>query len=91
MSQSSEDFSLAIEGFTGSRPAAQKWAEKRIARKAIQVLSSEGPRTSGDVARQEFYARAFYAETAQRATEQILVMPNGDDTRVAESPCRCSA
>ena len=170
MSQSSEDFSLAIEGITGSCPAGEKWAEERIARKAIPVLSCEGPCIRGDiarlaaneVARQEPYARACYAETAlvphsamarwvreadkvimidgcflrcvgrlmgsianpeavvqidalklhkkyskvfhmddvpeperketaQRTAEQILVMLNGEDTTVADSPCGCSA
>lgn len=72
MSQSSEDFSLAIEGITGSCPSGEKWAEERIARKAIPVLSCEGPCIRGDIARlaanqvatNEPYARACYAETA---------------------------
>lgn len=72
MSQSSEDFSLAIEGITGSCPSGEKWAEEKIARKAIPVLSCEGPCIRGDIARlaanqvakNEPYARACYAEAA---------------------------
>ena len=72
MSQSSLDFSLAVEGVPGSCPSGEKWAEEKIARKAIPVLSCEGPCIRGDIARlaanqvakDEPYARACYAETA---------------------------
>jgi len=72
MSQSSLDFSLAVEGVTGSCPSGEKWAEEKIASKAIPVLSCEGPCIRGDiarltaneVARNEPYARACYAEAA---------------------------
>ena len=72
MSHSSLDFSLAVEGVTGSCPSGEKWAEEKIARKAIPVLSCEGPCIRGDIARlaanqvakDEPYARACYAETA---------------------------
>ena len=72
MSQSSLDFSLAVEGITGSCPSGEKWADEKIASKAIPVLSCEGPCIRGDIARlaanqvakDEPYARACYAETA---------------------------
>jgi len=72
MSHSSLDFSLAVEGITGSCPSGEKWAEEKIASKAIPVLSCEGPCIRGDIARlaanqvakDEPYARACYAETA---------------------------
>lgn len=72
MSHSSLDFSLAVEGITGSCPSGEKWAEEKIASKAIPVLSCEGPCIRGDIARlaanqvakSEPYARACYAEAA---------------------------
>lgn len=72
MSQSSEDFSLAIEGVAGLCPSGERWAEEQIARNAIPVLSCEGPCIRGDIARlaanqvakSPLYGRACYAETA---------------------------
>jgi uncharacterized metal-binding protein len=72
MSNSSSDFSLTVDGITGSCPSGEKWAEDNIERKAIPVLSCEGPCIRGEiarlaaniVAREEPYARACYAETA---------------------------
>ena len=72
MSHSSADFSLAVDGITGSCPSGEKWAEESIERKAIPALSCEGPCIRGEiarlaanmVAREEPYARACYAETA---------------------------
>lgn len=72
MSHSSPDFSLAVDGITGLCPPGEKWAEENIAKKAIPVLSCEGPCIRGDIARlaanivakDEPYARACYAEAA---------------------------
>lgn len=71
MSDASSRFTLEVDGITGSCPSGEKWAEDKIARKAIPVLSCEGPCVRGDiarlaaniVAREEPYARACYAET----------------------------
>ncbi len=72
MSNSSLPFSLEVDGITGLCPSGEKWAEENIARKAIPVLSCEGPCIRGEiarlaaniVARNEPYARACYAEAA---------------------------
>lgn len=65
-------FTLEVDGVAGSCPSGEKWAEDNIARKAIPVLSCEGPCIRGEIARlaanivsrSEPYARACYAETA---------------------------
>jgi uncharacterized metal-binding protein len=70
MSNSSPRFSVEIDGISGSCPSGEKWAEENIARKAIPVLSCEGPCIRGEIARlaanivsrSEPYARACYAE-----------------------------
>ena len=72
MNNSSSSFTLDVDGITGSCPSGEKWAEENIERKAIPVLSCEGPCIRGEiarlaaniVARDEPYARACYAETA---------------------------
>lgn len=72
MTDSSSRFSLEVDGIAGSCPSGEKWAEEKIARKAIPVLSCEGPCIRGEIARlaanivsrSEPYARACYAETA---------------------------
>lgn len=72
MNNSSLSFSLAVDGIAGSCPSGEKWAEENIERKAIPVLSCEGPCIRGEIARlaanivsrDEPYARACYAETA---------------------------
>lgn len=72
MNNSSLSFSLAVDGISGSCPSGEKWAEENIVRKAIPVLSCEGPCIRGEIARlaanivsrDEPYARACYAEAA---------------------------
>lgn len=72
MNNASPDFSVAVDGIAGFCPSGEKWAEENIARKAIPVLSCEGPCIRGEIARltanivakAEPYARACYAEAA---------------------------
>ncbi len=72
MANSSLGFSVEVDGVSGQCPSGEKWAEENLARKAIPVLSCEGPCIRGEIARQaanivskqEPYARACYAETA---------------------------
>lgn len=72
MSASSLPFSLDVDGITGYCPAGERWAEEKLAGKAIPVLSCEGPCIRGEIARlaanfvagEAPYARACYAETA---------------------------
>lgn len=66
------DFSINVDGVKGVCPAGEKWAEQNILEKRIPVLSCEGPCIRGDIARlaanqvakEEPFARACYAETA---------------------------
>lgn len=72
MSASSLPFSLGVDGITGYCPSGERWAEEKLAGKAIPVLSCEGPCIRGEIARlaanfvagEAPYARACYAETA---------------------------
>jgi uncharacterized metal-binding protein len=66
------DFSLEVQGVKGSCPAGESWAQQQAAKKAIPVLSCEGPCIRGEIARlaanlvaQEVpaLARACHAET----------------------------
>lgn len=72
MSNTTPNFSLNVDGVTGSCPAGEKWAKENISRKAIPVLACEGPCIRGEiarlaaniVAREQPYARTCYAEVA---------------------------
>ena len=72
MTKSSSRFSIDVEGVSGLCPVGEKWAADNLARRAIPVLSCEGPCIRGEIARlaanivakNEPYARACYAETA---------------------------
>jgi len=72
MNNSSSNFSLEIDGIAGLCPSGEKWAEENIAKKAVPVLSCEGPCIRGEIARlaanivsrNKPYGRACYAETA---------------------------
>jgi len=72
MTNSSPDFTIEVDGVSGFCPVGEKWAADNLARKAIPVLSCEGPCIRGEIARlaanivakNEPYARACYAETA---------------------------
>lgn len=65
------NFSLEIQGVTGSCPAGERWAEQQISESQIPVLSCEGPCIRGDIARlaanivatKQPFARACHAET----------------------------
>ena len=66
------DFSLDVQGVKGSCPAGELYAKNQIAKKAIPVLSCEGPCIRGEIARlaanliaQDVpaLARACHAET----------------------------
>jgi uncharacterized metal-binding protein len=67
-----QDFSLQVDGVKGVCAAGEKWAEQNMINKRIPVLSCEGPCVRGDIARlaanlvsrEEPFARACYAETA---------------------------
>jgi uncharacterized metal-binding protein len=69
---STQDFSLKINGIKGLCPAGEKWAEENIINKKIPVLSCEGPCVRGDIARlaanlvskESPFARACYGEVA---------------------------
>ncbi len=45
------DFSLAVQGVKGACPAGEDYARQQIARKAVPVLSCEGPCIRGEIAR----------------------------------------
>jgi len=68
---STSDFSIDVEGVTGTCPAGEQWAEQQIVESRIPVLSCEGPCIRGDIARlaanrvakDEPYARCCHAET----------------------------
>ncbi len=72
MATGTPDFSIQVDGVKGVCPAGEKWAEQMIAEKRIPVLACEGPCIRGDIARlaanqvakEEPFARACYAETA---------------------------
>jgi uncharacterized metal-binding protein len=72
MAKATPDFSIQVDGVKGVCPAGEKWAEQMIAEKRIPVLACEGPCIRGDIARlaanqvakEEPFARACYAETA---------------------------
>lgn len=66
------DFSLTVHGVKGLCPAGESYAKQQMAKKAIPVLSCEGPCIRGDIARlaanfvtQDLpaLARACHAET----------------------------
>ena len=69
-------FSLAVDGTTLVCPVGEKWAKSNIDKKAIPVLSCEGPCIRGEIARlaadrvalEDSYARACYGE--------VLVVPH---------------
>ncbi|RPI29913.1 MAG: hypothetical protein EHM70_15240 [Chloroflexota bacterium] len=71
MSTATKDFTLQVDGVKGVCPAGEAWAEDKILRKKIPVLSCEGPCIRGEIARlaanrvakEEPFARACYAET----------------------------
>jgi len=51
MKDYSPDFSLDVQGVTGSCPAGETYAKQQIAAKKIPVLSCEGPCIRGEIAR----------------------------------------
>jgi hypothetical protein len=66
------DFSLRVQGVKGLCPAGEFYAKQQMTRKAIPVLSCEGPCLRGDIARRaanfvtqdvSLLARACHAET----------------------------
>ena len=72
MNNSTPDFSLQVEGVTGTCPAGEAWAKQNIAEGKIPVFSCEGPCIRGEIARlaansvaQDVpgFARACHAET----------------------------
>jgi uncharacterized metal-binding protein len=71
MKDANDRFSLDVDAVAGYCPSGEAWAEDKIARGAVPVLSCEGPCIRGEiarlsanlVARQPPYARACYAET----------------------------
>jgi len=72
MNNATLDFSLEVDGVTGTCPVGEKWAKENINRKAIPVLACEGPCIRGEIARlaanivskEPPYGRACYAEVA---------------------------
>jgi uncharacterized metal-binding protein len=72
MNNSPSKFSIEVDEVTGVCPAGEKWAKENISKKAIPVLSCEGPCVRGEIARlaanivakEEHYARTCYAEVA---------------------------
>ena len=72
MDKHTPDFSLGVQGVSGFCPAGEVYAQRQIERKAIPVMSCEGPCIRGEIARlaanyvtQELpsLARACHAET----------------------------
>ena len=51
MKECTSDFSLSVQGVTGSCPAGETYAKQQIAAKRIPVLSCEGPCIRGEIAR----------------------------------------
>jgi uncharacterized metal-binding protein len=72
MNSATSDFSLEVDGVTGTCPVGEKWAKENLSRKAIPVLACEGPCIRGEIARlaanivakEPPYGRACYAEVA---------------------------
>lgn len=66
------DFSIKVDGVKGVCPAAEAWAQDKIANKRIPVLACESACIRGDIARMAAnlvaaeppFARVCYAETA---------------------------
>jgi uncharacterized metal-binding protein len=72
METHTSDFSLRVQGVKGLCPAGESYAKQQMAKKAIPVLSCEGPCIRGDIARlaanfvtqdMPLLARACHAET----------------------------
>ncbi len=72
MTDSTPDFSLAVEGVTGACPVGEAYAKQNIVDRKIPVFSCEGPCIRGEIARlaanlvaQEVpaFARCCHAET----------------------------
>ena len=53
MSASTPDFSIKVSGVKGLCPAGEVHAKQLIAEKRIPVLSCEGPRIRGEIARND--------------------------------------
>src|SRR5512134_2393039 len=72
MKKVTEDFTVQVDRVKGICPAGEAWAEDKILRKKIPVLSCEGPCVRGDIARRaanmvaqgEPFARACFPEVA---------------------------
>ena len=72
MKKVTEDFTVQVDRVKGICPAGEAWAEDKILRKKIPVLSCEGPCVRGDIARraanfvaqEEPFARACFPEVA---------------------------
>jgi uncharacterized metal-binding protein len=72
MADGTPDFSIQVDGVRGVCPAAERWAEDKIANKRIPVLACESACIRGDIARlaanivaaEAPFARVCYAETA---------------------------
>ncbi len=72
MDAQTADFSLEVQGVTGSCPVGERYAKEQIEKKTIPVLSCEGPCIRGEIARLAAnmiahdvpaLARACHAET----------------------------
>src|SRR5512144_2548656 len=82
MGSSTADFSLQVQGVTGSCPAGETYARQQVAKKTTPVLSCEGPCIRGEIARlaanivarevpgfaRACHAEAFYVPHSTMAT-----------------------
>ena len=50
MIQSTQNYSLEVEGVQGACPAGEAWAKQNIIEKKIPVFSCEGPCIRGEIA-----------------------------------------
>ena len=96
MDAATADFSLAVQGVRGFCPAGERYAKEQIARKAIPVLSCEGPCIRGEIARlaanliaQEHprLARAWHAEAFFVPHSAMAAWVRGADRSVMIDGC----
>lgn len=76
MKKVTEDFTVQVDRVKGICPAGEAWAEDKILRKKIPVLSCEGPCVRGDIARRAANLVAQEAPFARACFPEAFFVPH---------------
>lgn len=85
MNKSAPHFLLRVNSVTGVCPAGEKWAKANSDRKAIPVLTCEGPCIRGEIARQAGNILAGEAPFGRACYAEVALVPHSSMARWVKS------